>query len=217
MHFWGNWAFCFVFHSFYPSFLFCFTGVIAVVIFIIFCIIAIMSRFLYQHKQAHRNSQKKEKEYPENLESSFKADIDLQNTVSECKREYFIWWTVQFPLTLPPLNSFSLALSPSLFSFWIFFLHSFFASFVFLWKRPPCTGNTENNHSASLSAQELLQLKRPVIPSYTKQDPRAHLVSAGSSWMFQSPYIYLLVFFFLWSYLSSCFYTRAGLCKVQVK
>ncbi|KAJ7411142.1 contactin-associated protein-like 5 isoform X2 [Willisornis vidua] len=65
-------------------------GVIAVVIFIIFCIIAIMSRFLYQHKHAHRSSQKKEKEYPENLESSFKADIDLQNTVSECKREYFI-------------------------------------------------------------------------------------------------------------------------------
>nr|XP_009926916.1 PREDICTED: contactin-associated protein-like 5 [Haliaeetus albicilla] len=65
-------------------------GVIAVVIFIIFCIIAIMSRFLYQHKQARRSSQTKEKEYPENLESSFKADIDLQNTVSECKREYFI-------------------------------------------------------------------------------------------------------------------------------
>ncbi|XP_010116640.1 PREDICTED: contactin-associated protein-like 5 [Chlamydotis macqueenii] len=65
-------------------------GVIAVVVFIIFCIIAIMSRFLYQHKQAHRSSQTKEKEYPENLESSFKADIDLQNTVSECKREYFI-------------------------------------------------------------------------------------------------------------------------------
>uniref|UniRef100_A0A8B9V7A9 Contactin associated protein family member 5 n=1 Tax=Anas zonorhyncha TaxID=75864 RepID=A0A8B9V7A9_9AVES len=55
-------------------------GVIAVVIFIIFCIIAIMSRFLYQHKQAHRSSQTKEKEHPENLESSFKADIDLQNT-----------------------------------------------------------------------------------------------------------------------------------------
>ena len=73
---------CFLF---YP-----FSGVIAVVIFIIFCIVAIMSRFLYQHKQAHRSSQKKEKEYPENLESSFKADIDLQNTVSECKREYFI-------------------------------------------------------------------------------------------------------------------------------
>ncbi|XP_043381120.1 contactin-associated protein-like 5 isoform X2 [Chelonia mydas] len=65
-------------------------GVIAVVIFIIFCIVAIMSRFLYQHKQTHRSSQAKEREYSENLDSSFKTDIDLQNTVSECKREYFI-------------------------------------------------------------------------------------------------------------------------------
>nr|XP_028598567.1 contactin-associated protein-like 5 isoform X1 [Podarcis muralis] len=65
-------------------------GVIAVVIFIIFCIVAIMSRFLYQHKQTHRSSQTKEKEYPEHLDSSFKTDVDLQNTVSECKREYFI-------------------------------------------------------------------------------------------------------------------------------
>lgn len=139
VHFWGNWPFSFGFHSFYPSFLYPLTGVIAVVIFIIFCIIAIMSRFLYQHKQAHRNSQKKEKEYPENLESSFKADIDLQNTVSECKREYFIWWTVQFPLlTLPPLTSFSLALSPSLFSFWFFFFYTHFllASFLFGKDRP---------------------------------------------------------------------------------
>lgn len=118
---------------------FLFTGVIAVVIFIIFCIIAIMSRFLYQHKQAHRNSQKKEKEYPENLESSFKADIDLQNTVSECKREYFIWWTMQFLLTLPPLTSLSLFLSPFLFSFWILFIfntHFLLASFSFGKDRP---------------------------------------------------------------------------------
>nr|XP_006124808.1 contactin-associated protein-like 5 [Pelodiscus sinensis] len=65
-------------------------GVIAVVIFIILCIVAIMSRFLYQHKQTHRSSQTKEKDYPDRLDSSFKTDIDLQNTVSECKREYFI-------------------------------------------------------------------------------------------------------------------------------
>jgi len=64
-------------------------GVIAVVIFIIFSIIGIMTRFLYQHKQSHRTNQMK-KEYPENLDSSFRNDIDLQNTVSECKREYFI-------------------------------------------------------------------------------------------------------------------------------
>ncbi|XP_020818787.1 contactin-associated protein-like 5 isoform X1 [Phascolarctos cinereus] len=65
-------------------------GVIAVVIFIIFCIIGIMTRFLYQHKHSHRTNQMKEKEYPENLDNSFRNDIDLQNTVSECKREYFI-------------------------------------------------------------------------------------------------------------------------------
>ncbi|XP_044834524.1 contactin-associated protein-like 5 isoform X3 [Mauremys mutica] len=57
-------------------------GVIAVVIFIIFCVVAIMSRFLYQHKQTHRSSQAKEKEYAENLDSSFKTDVDLQNTVT---------------------------------------------------------------------------------------------------------------------------------------
>nr|XP_048299699.1 contactin-associated protein-like 5 [Myodes glareolus] len=65
-------------------------GVIAVVIFITFCVIGIMTRFLYQHKQSHRTNQMKEKEYPETLDNSFRNDIDLQNTASECKREYFI-------------------------------------------------------------------------------------------------------------------------------
>uniref|UniRef100_G3TZA9 Contactin associated protein family member 5 n=1 Tax=Loxodonta africana TaxID=9785 RepID=G3TZA9_LOXAF len=65
-------------------------GVIAVVIFITFCIVGIMTRFLYQHKQSHRTNQMKEKEYPDNLDGSFRNDIDLQHTVSECKREYFI-------------------------------------------------------------------------------------------------------------------------------
>ncbi|KAL6035628.1 hypothetical protein STEG23_036464 [Scotinomys teguina] len=65
-------------------------GVIAVVTFITFCVIGIMTRFLYQHKQSHRTNQMKEKEFPENLDNSFRNDIDLQNTASECKREYFI-------------------------------------------------------------------------------------------------------------------------------
>lgn len=65
------------------------TGVIAVVIFLIFSVIGVMTRFLYQHKQSHRTGQM-EKEYAENVGSSFRNDIDLQNTVSECKREYFI-------------------------------------------------------------------------------------------------------------------------------
>ncbi|XP_030065244.1 contactin-associated protein-like 5 isoform X4 [Microcaecilia unicolor] len=65
-------------------------GVIAVVIFILFCIVAIMAKFLYQHKETRRKSRASEKDYPENLDTSFRNELDLQNTVSECKKEYFI-------------------------------------------------------------------------------------------------------------------------------
>ncbi|XP_031749305.1 contactin-associated protein-like 5 [Xenopus tropicalis] len=65
-------------------------GVIAVTVFIIFCIVAIMTKILYQHKETHRKNQKKEKEYPSSMENSFRNEMDLQNAVSECKKEYFI-------------------------------------------------------------------------------------------------------------------------------
>uniref|UniRef100_H3ADF6 Contactin associated protein family member 5 n=1 Tax=Latimeria chalumnae TaxID=7897 RepID=H3ADF6_LATCH len=66
-------------------------GVIAVVIFITLCVIAIMIRLLYQHKETKkRSSETKEKGYTENLDCSLRNDIDLQNAVSECKKEYFI-------------------------------------------------------------------------------------------------------------------------------
>ncbi|XP_032771533.1 contactin-associated protein like 5-4-like [Rattus rattus] len=65
-------------------------GIIALVTFVTFCVIGIMIRFLYLHKQSHCTNQTKEKEYPENLCNSFRNAIDLQNTASECKREYFI-------------------------------------------------------------------------------------------------------------------------------
>ncbi|XP_069838522.1 contactin-associated protein-like 5 [Dendropsophus ebraccatus] len=65
-------------------------GVIAVTIFIIFCIVAIMTKILYQHKKTHGKSPPKEKDYPGSLDYSFRNEMDLQNTVSECKKEYFI-------------------------------------------------------------------------------------------------------------------------------
>lgn len=65
-----------------------------------------MTRFLYQHRQSHRTNQM-EKEYPENLDTSFRNDIDLQNTVSECKREYFIWKSAGSPHTFFVLFFFS--------------------------------------------------------------------------------------------------------------
>ncbi|GAB1285307.1 Contactin-associated protein-like 5-2 [Apodemus speciosus] len=65
-------------------------GVIAVVTFITFCAIGIMIHFLYQHKESNHTNQTKEKEYTDNLDSSFRNDNDFQNTAIECKREYFI-------------------------------------------------------------------------------------------------------------------------------
>ncbi|KAG9477540.1 hypothetical protein GDO78_002767, partial [Eleutherodactylus coqui] len=65
-------------------------GVIAVTIFIIFCIVAIMTKIIYQHKKTHGKSQSKEKEYPDSMDYPFRNEMDLQNTVSECKKEYFI-------------------------------------------------------------------------------------------------------------------------------
>uniref|UniRef100_A0A8C6GZA2 Contactin associated protein-like 5C n=1 Tax=Mus spicilegus TaxID=10103 RepID=A0A8C6GZA2_MUSSI len=65
-------------------------GIIAVVTFISFSVIGIMTHFFYQHKRSHYASQMKEKEYPENVDSSSRNDIDLQNTTRECKREDFI-------------------------------------------------------------------------------------------------------------------------------
>uniref|UniRef100_A0ABK0LNU2 Contactin associated protein family member 5B like 1 n=1 Tax=Rattus norvegicus TaxID=10116 RepID=A0ABK0LNU2_RAT len=65
-------------------------GIIALVTFVTFCVIGIMIHFLYLHKQSHCTNQTKEKEYSENLSNSFRNAIDLQNTASECKREYFI-------------------------------------------------------------------------------------------------------------------------------
>ncbi|XP_040295777.1 contactin-associated protein-like 5 [Bufo bufo] len=65
-------------------------GVIAVTIFIIFCIVAIMTKIIYQHKKTHGKSQSKEKEYPGSMDYAFRKELDLQNTVSECKKEYFI-------------------------------------------------------------------------------------------------------------------------------
>ncbi|XP_077151533.1 contactin-associated protein-like 5 [Ranitomeya variabilis] len=65
-------------------------GIIAVTIFIILCIVAIMIKIFYQHKKTHGKSQSKEKEYPDSMDYPFRNEQDLQNTVSECKKEYFI-------------------------------------------------------------------------------------------------------------------------------
>ncbi|XP_068103502.1 contactin-associated protein-like 5 [Hyperolius riggenbachi] len=65
-------------------------GVIAITIFVVFCIAAITIKVVYQHKKTHGKSQTREKEYPAPMDYHFRNEMDLQNTVSECKKEYFI-------------------------------------------------------------------------------------------------------------------------------
>ncbi|KAM9305832.1 contactin-associated protein-like 5 [Gastrophryne carolinensis] len=66
-------------------------GVIAIAIFVFFCIVAIMIKILYQHRKTHGKSQSREKkEYPVTRDFHFRNDMGAQNTVSECKKEYFI-------------------------------------------------------------------------------------------------------------------------------
>ncbi|MGH0137107.1 UNVERIFIED_CONTAM: hypothetical protein FKN15_062860 [Acipenser sinensis] len=66
------------------------SGIIAVVIFITVCVIAIMTRFLYQHRKGHQTGTEKDKEHRENLEYSLRNHTDLHDSVSESKKEYFI-------------------------------------------------------------------------------------------------------------------------------
>ncbi|XP_058520158.1 contactin-associated protein-like 5 [Ochotona princeps] len=66
-----------------------FRGVIALVIFVTACSISVTICFLYQHQQSLRTSQMKN-EYPEDLASAFRNEIDLQDTANERKHEHFI-------------------------------------------------------------------------------------------------------------------------------
>lgn len=184
-----------------------------------------MSRFLYQHKQAHRSSQTKEKEHPENLESSFKADIDLQNTVSECKREYFIWWTMQFLLTLIPLTNLLPFLSfPSCsLSFFLFFLTFFFCVPFFFFH----FGKTTLHRKHWQQSQCLILCTRTWQSRFTSAAqemcyPTLHRIRSTYTPGFFFEFLdvskaLLLLLFFLLDHLINHFYTRAGLCKVEVK
>ncbi|KAM9320182.1 contactin-associated protein-like 5 [Gastrophryne carolinensis] len=65
-------------------------GIIAITVFIILCFAAILTKIFYQHKKTNLKNQTREKEYAETTDFSFRNVMDLQNRVSECKKEYFI-------------------------------------------------------------------------------------------------------------------------------
>ncbi|XP_055494741.1 contactin-associated protein-like 5 [Leucoraja erinacea] len=65
-------------------------GVIAIVIFVILCIIAITGRLLYQNKGTYRNNEAKRTEYAEAPDVAMRSKANYQDAVSDGKKEYFI-------------------------------------------------------------------------------------------------------------------------------
>ncbi|KAM9296133.1 contactin-associated protein-like 5 [Gastrophryne carolinensis] len=65
-------------------------GILAITVLIIFCFAAILARIFYRHKKTHIKNQTSEKEYAEAKDFSFHNEVDLQNRVTECRKEYFI-------------------------------------------------------------------------------------------------------------------------------
>uniref|UniRef100_A0A673X3S3 Contactin-associated protein-like 5 n=1 Tax=Salmo trutta TaxID=8032 RepID=A0A673X3S3_SALTR len=49
-------------------------GVVSAVVFITLCVVAVMTRFLYQHRQARRDASIKEKEHRTNLETAYRRE-----------------------------------------------------------------------------------------------------------------------------------------------
>ncbi|GCB62031.1 hypothetical protein scyTo_0013017 [Scyliorhinus torazame] len=65
-------------------------GVIALVIFVVLCVIAVMGRLLYRHKGTYRTNEIKGAEYAENTDAALKNHTNYRDAVSEGKKEYFI-------------------------------------------------------------------------------------------------------------------------------
>uniref|UniRef100_A0A668ABQ1 Contactin associated protein-like 5a n=1 Tax=Myripristis murdjan TaxID=586833 RepID=A0A668ABQ1_9TELE len=65
-------------------------GVVTAVVFITVCVLAVVTRFLYQHRQAQRNASIKEKEHRHNMETAYRAELHLHNPVRDNMKEYYI-------------------------------------------------------------------------------------------------------------------------------
>ncbi|XP_055494745.1 contactin-associated protein-like 5 [Leucoraja erinacea] len=65
-------------------------GVIAVAIFVILCIVAVMGRLMYKHKGTYHTNEMKRAEYTEPTDATLKSNSIYQDSLSEDKKEYFI-------------------------------------------------------------------------------------------------------------------------------
>ncbi|XP_062861472.1 contactin-associated protein-like 5 [Trichomycterus rosablanca] len=65
-------------------------GVVTAVVFVIMCMVAVMARFLYQHRQDRRTASIQEKEQRRSLEAAYRAELHLNQTIRDSMKEYYI-------------------------------------------------------------------------------------------------------------------------------
>ncbi|TRY60719.1 hypothetical protein DNTS_016450 [Danionella cerebrum] len=66
------------------------TGVVTAAIFSTLCVLAVMLRFLYQHRQAQRTARLQEKEHQRSLEAAYRAEFHLHKSIRDSMQEYYI-------------------------------------------------------------------------------------------------------------------------------
>uniref|UniRef100_A0A672Q9H4 Uncharacterized protein n=1 Tax=Sinocyclocheilus grahami TaxID=75366 RepID=A0A672Q9H4_SINGR len=69
---------------------FCFSGVIAVVIFVSLAALAVMARFLYRRKETFQPQEPKAGKNDDSPEMPFNTDPNSQSIISDNQKEYFI-------------------------------------------------------------------------------------------------------------------------------
>ncbi|XP_076854460.1 contactin-associated protein-like 5 isoform X2 [Brachyhypopomus gauderio] len=65
-------------------------GVVTAVVFITLCVVAVMTRFLYQHRQDRRTASIQEKEQRRSLEAAYRTELHLHNCTRDNMKEYYI-------------------------------------------------------------------------------------------------------------------------------
>ncbi|XP_064166639.1 glycophorin-C-like isoform X6 [Anguilla rostrata] len=65
-------------------------GVIVAVILVLFCLVAVLLRYIYRHKGTYRTNEAKGTELAEDADAALKRDPVLQESVDDGNKEYFI-------------------------------------------------------------------------------------------------------------------------------
>lgn len=63
---------------------------VTAVVFVTLCLLAVMARVLYQHRQIRRTTSMQEKEHRRSLEAAYRAELHLNQSIRDSMKEYYI-------------------------------------------------------------------------------------------------------------------------------